>query len=254
MTRLKVFIFLFFFLPTLSFAGELDRVFLSLTPSLSGGMMGIKSMPSSPLAYNGPSVGTDLRFSVHKKTVDFFVDAAYSFGWLGNAYHRDPKSMFNNMLDLSIGGMGGIYTNDIVSLKAGCAIGGLGEIYINRLLYCSLHAFAFDARMCLSAEMKLPGRFSIMIEDRIPFVAFISSFNKSDVFPFHPDHSWKAFPGNALEVGICRTIKDGRSLMLAMRHYCYSSGRTLPNSFQLQFLELSLAFRFGLTKLYDNDL
>ena len=217
-------------------------------------MMGIKSAPSSPLAYNGPRASAGLYFLVQSKTIDYFVDAAYSYAWLGNTFRREPKSMYNSMLDLSIGGMAGIYTNDIVSLKAGGAFGSLGEIYVNRPIDCSLHALAFDAKTCISAELKLPRKLSIMIVDRIPFVAFIASLNKPDTMPFSPDYSFKAFPGNDLKVGICRALKDGKSLMLALRHYCYSSGSALPNSFRLQFLELGFAFRFGLTKLHDDDL
>ena len=217
-------------------------------------MMGIKSAPSSSLAYNGTQASAGLYFLAHGKTMDYFVDTAFSIAWLGNAYHRDPKSMFNRMLDLSIGGMAGIFANNIVSLKAGGALGGLGELYINRPIDCSLHALAFDAKTCFSAELKLPRRLSILIEDRIPFVAYVSSLNKPDIEPYCIDHSFKSFPGNDLKVGICRALKDGRSLMLALRHYCYSSGDALPNSFRLQFIELSLAFRFGLTNLYDDDL
>ena len=96
--------------------------------------------------------------------MDYFVDTAFSIAWLGNAYHRDPKSMFNRMLDLSIGGMASIYTNDIVSLKAGGAFGGLGEIYVNKLLNYYLYAFSLDAKTCIAAKLKLPRRFSVMVE------------------------------------------------------------------------------------------
>ena len=216
--------------------------------------MGIKSASSSSLAYNGPLAGAGLYFSVQGKTIDYFVDSAYSFGWLGNVYHRDPESMFNNMLDLSIGGMAGIYANDIVSLKAGGALGGLGEIYVNKLLNYYLYAFSLDAKTCISAELKLPRRFSIIIEERIPFVAFISTFNNTTPPRIRPDSAFKAFPGNDFNVGVCRTLNDGRKLMLVMRHYSYSSGSALPNCFRLQFLDLGIAFRFGRTKHYEDDL
>lgn len=217
-------------------------------------MMGIKSAPSSSLAYNGTQASAGLYFLAHGKTMDYFVDTAFSIAWLGNAYHRDPKSMFNRMLDLSIGGMASIYTNDIVSLKAGGAFGGLGEICVNKLLNYYLYAFSLDAKTCIAAKLKLPRRFSVMVEDRIPFVAFITTFNNVAPPRFRPDSSFKAFPGNDFKVGICRALKDGKSLMLALRHYCYSSGGALPNSFRLQFLDLGIAFRFGFTKHYDDDL
>lgn len=247
-------ILLFLSITPVSYAGERDRWSLSLTPSINGGLTGIKSAPSSPLAYNGSSAGVGLRLSAHGKTVDCFMDCAYSFGWLGNVYRRDPKSMFSSRGDLSVGGMTGIFDNGIVSMKAGAALGGLWEIYVNRPIDCYLHALAVDARACISVGLNLPRRFSITVEDQIPFGAFIATVNRFDVLAFNPDYSLKAFPGNSLKVGVSRTLNGRNSLMLILRHYCYSSGGALPNIFRLQFFELGFAFRFDLTKLYEDDL
>ena len=60
------------------FAREPDRVSLSLTPSLNGGMMGIKDFSSSSLAYYGPLAGGNLRFTSSSTKIDYFVDELQS--------------------------------------------------------------------------------------------------------------------------------------------------------------------------------
>lgn len=246
--KLRVLLYILLFLLTIpaSYAGERARLSLSLTPSLHGGVFGIKDESRSPLAYNGPLASASLRISTRRKAVDFYFDASYSFGWLGNNYGRDSKSTVNNLIDLSIGGITCIYDNNIASVKAGCAFGGFRDVFDNQRIDRCLHALTIDANASVSAELKLPRRFSIVLEERIPFLAFIVTFNKSDLPLLDSDYIFKALPGNDVKVGVCRQLKDGRSMMLVMRHYCYSSGSALPNSFQLQSFELGLAFRFGL--------
>ena len=248
--KLKPLIFLLLFLPAIVFAREPDRVSLSLTPSLNGGMMGIKDFSSSSLAYYGPLAGGNLRFTASSTKIDYLVDAVFSYGWLSNRYHRDPASMLNGQFDLSVGGMTGLFCNSIVFVKAGGALGFMQNAYYNRPLSRVHYTFALDAKLCLSAQLMLQKRIFVLIEERIPFVSFFWAFDKykDNVPTITPDHSWKAFPGNSLKVGIGHTLKDGNDLLLVLRHYCFSTGYTLPNRFQVQLLELGIAFRFGLTK------
>ena len=231
-----------------SYAGERDSVIVSLTPSLHGGMIGIKDASRSPLVYNGPLVNASLNVSTRLKTIDLCFDAAYSFGRLGNNIHRDSRQ-FNHLIELSVGGMTSIYDNNLVSLKAGCVMGGLGDVFVNQGLDRCLHALAIDAKLCASIGLRLSRRVSFVIEDRIPFLSCIMTFNKTDIPLLNPDYTLKAFPGNDFKVKVCRQLKDGRSLMLVMRHDCYSFGRDLSNSFQLQSIELGIAYRFGLSIL-----
>jgi len=249
--RLKVLtslLLLLSFLPA-SFAGEGHRMALSLSPYLGGGIMGIKDTSYSPLAYNGPHARIGFCFLAQGAKANLFVDASGSFGWLGNRYHRDAPTM---QLDLSVGSLADVYGNQVISLKAGGALGVLRNDQYIRLpdTFRFHYTLAFDAEMCISAAWKLPHRWSVLIENRLPVVAFISPSNRlSDSRPDIPfDYSFKAFPGNDMKVGVCRTLQDRNSLMLSVRHYCYSSGQVLPDLFQLQFLELCIDFRFSLFK------
>jgi len=247
--RLRAFIFLFFFLSTLSSAGERNRVSLSLAPFLSGGLMGIMDFASSSLAYNGPLAGMGLCFSAQGKKVDCFADAAFSYGWLGNSYRRHPAPMRNQQVDFSIGGLIRIYGNNTITVKTGCSLGLTGNRHYN-LSFNDRFSFAFDTKACMSAELMLPRRFSVLVEERIPFVAFLWVFDniKYDVPTILPDYSLKTVPGNDFRLVICRSLRSGNGLMLGLRHYCYSTGKALPDRFQIQLLEVGLAFRFGLTK------
>ena len=219
--------------------------------------MGIKELSVSPLAYNGPLAGVGLSFSAQSAKACFFIDAKASHGWLGNQYRRDPGAAFHEQAEVSVGGMTGIYDNGIVSAKAGGAVGFLESIFYNRFvnqyglpLDASRYSLAFDVKTCFSAELKLPRRWSVSIEERLPFAAVVSPSIR--VVEYRPvgnsNHVWKAFPGNDLKAGLCRTLSGGNSLMLSLRHYCYSSGNTTSGGFRLQMLELGFAFRFGLGK------
>ena len=219
--------------------------------------MGIKEKSVSPLAYNGPLADIGLSFSAQSARACFFVDANASHGWLGNRYRRDPGSVFHEQVDLSLGCMAGIYDKGLVSAKAGGALGYMESIYFNLLraqnnqqVYASRYSRAFDAKTCFSAELKLSRGWSVSIEERLPVVAVISPSNRAAVYmpTGTSNHLLKAFPGNDLKAGLCRTLEGGNTLMLVMRHYCYSSGDTWLGGFQLQMLELGFAFRFGLFK------
>ena len=254
--KYKVILGFFLFLSTLSHAGERDRISFSLAPYLRGGVMGIKEMSVSPLAYNGPLAGIGLSFSAQSTRACFFVDANASHGWLGNRYRRNPRSVFHEQVDLSLGCMADIYNRGSVSAKVGGALGYMESVYFNLLgqfgqqVYASRCSRAFDAKTCFSAELKLPRRWSVLIEERIPVVAIVSPSNR--VVVNRPagtsNHLLKAFPGNDLRAGLCRTLDGGNRMMLFMHQYCYSSGDTWLGGFHLQMLELGFAFRFGLNK------
>lgn len=212
--------------------------------------MGIKDFSSSSLAYNGPLAGGNLRFSASSTKIDYIVDADYSYGWLSNDYHKSPERMFNQQFDLSAGGMIGLFCNSTVFVKAGGVLGFMQNVNYNGPLDRARYTFALDAKLCLSAQLMLQKKIFVLIEERIPFVSFFWAFDKykDNVPTITPDYSWKALPGNSLKVGIGRTLKDGNDLLLVLRHYCFSTGNTLPNRFQVQLLELGIAFSFGLTK------
>lgn len=248
--KLKTFIFLLLFLPSVIYAGERNNISFSISPYLNGGVIGVKNFAYSTLAYNGPLAGASLSLTANSSKFDSFIDTSYSIGWLGNRYHRDPASMLNSQFDLSVGGMTGLFCNSIVFVKAGGALGFMQNAYYNGPLSRVHNTFALDAKLCLSAQLMLQKRIFVLIEERIPFVSFFWAFDKykDNVPTITPDHSWKAFPGNSLKVGIGHTLKDGNDLLLVLRHYCFSTGYTLPNRFQVQLLELGIAFRFGLTK------
>ena len=254
--KLKVLLGLLLFLSTLSYAGERDRISFSFTPSLRGGVVGVKEWSVSPLAYNGPLAGIGLSFSAQSAKVGFFVDASASHGWLGNRYRRHPALVFHEQVDLSVGGMTGIYDNGRLSVKAGGALGFMESSCFNQLLdhdkrvCASRYSLAYDAKTCFSAEMRLSRRWSVLIEERIPVVAVISpSIRVVKYMPaVYSNHVWKAFPGNDLKAGLSRTFDGGNCLMLTIRHACYSSGNSSLRGFQLQMLELGFAFRFGLNK------
>ena len=254
--RLNILASLILFLSTMSasYAGDGDRMALSLSPYLRWGMMGIKDTSYSPLAYNGPHARIGFSFSAQSAKADLFVDASGSFGWLGNRYHRDASSMHDRQMEMSVGGLVGIFGNSIVSVKAGGAVGFIRNdqfIWLPNTLYARFHyTFAFDAKTCVSVAWKLSQKWSLRLEDRLPVAAFMSPSNRFfDSRPDSPlDYTFKALPGNDLKLGICRTLSGGKGLMLSIRHFCYSSGQALPHRFQLQFLELDIAFRFGLTK------
>ena len=213
-------------------------------------MMGIKDFSSSSLAYNGPLAGGNLRFTASSTKIDYIVDADYSYGWLSNDYHKAPERMFNQQFDLSAGGMTGLFCNSIVFVKAGGALGFMENVYFNESLDRGPYTFALDAKLCLSAELRLRRGFFMLIEDRLPFVSYIWTFALKE-FGFQaltPNHSWKAFPGNEVTVGIGRKLRDGNDLMLVLRQDFFSTGNALYECFQVQRLELGLAFCFGLTK------
>lgn len=250
--RLNILASLILFLSTIpaSYAGDGDRMALSLSPSLGGGMMGIKDFSSSSLAYNGPLAGGNLRFSASSTKIDYIVDADYSYGWLSNDYHKSPERMFNQQFDLSAGGMTGLFCNSIVSVKAGGALGFMENVYYNESFDRGPYTFALDAKLCLSAELMLRRGFFMLIEDRLPFVSYIWTFSlkKYSFQAISPDYSWKAFPGNEVIVGIGRKLRDGNDLMLVLRQDFFSTGHAFYECFQVQRLELGIAFRFGLTK------
>ena len=248
--RLNILASLILFLSTTpaSYAGDGDRMALSLSPSLGGGMMGIKDFSSSSLAYNGPLAGGNLRFTASSTKIDYFVDAVFSYGWLSNDYHKAPERMFNQQFDLSAGGMTGLFCNSTVFVKAGGALGFMQNVYYNESLVRAPYHFALDAKLCLSAELMLRRGFFLLIEDRLPFVSYIWTFAIKEYSFITPDHSWKAFPGNEVTIGIGRTLRDGNALMLFLRQDFFSTGHALYECFQVQRLELGLAFRFGLTK------
>ena len=254
--RLNILASLILFLSTMSasYAGDGDRMALSLSPYLRGGMMGIKDTSYSPLAYNGPHGRIGFSILAQGAKADLFVDASGSFGWLGNRYHRDASSIHDRQMEMSVGGLVGIFGNSIVSVKAGGAVGFMRNdqfIWLPNTLYDRFHyTFAFDAKTCVSVAWKLSQKWSLRLEDRLPVAAFISPSNRFfDSRPDSPlDYTFKAFPGNDLTLGICRTLSGRNGLMLSIRHFCYSSGQALPHRFQLQFLEIGFAFRFGLTK------
>ncbi|MBR6881333.1 MAG: hypothetical protein IKN06_00010 [Bacteroidales bacterium] len=248
LVKLKPLIFLLLFLPTIVFAREPDKISLSLTPFFKGGMVGIKDFSSSSLAYNGPLAGGNLRISANSTKIDYFVDAVFSYGWLSNDYHKAPERMFNQQFDLSAGGMTGLFCNSTVFVKAGGALGFMQNVYYNESLVRAPYHFALDAKLCLSAELMLRRGFFLLIEDRLPFVSYIWTFAIKEYSFITPDHSWKAFPGNEVTIGIGRTLRDGNALMLFLRQDFFSTGHALYECFQVQRLELGLAFRFGLTK------
>ena len=212
--------------------------------------MGIKDFSSSSLAYNGPLAGGGLRFSASSTKIDYFVDAFFSFGWLSNDYHKASERLFSQQVDLTAGGMTGLFCNSIVFVKAGGALGFMENGYYNEPLNRTRYTFALDAKMCLSAEWMLRRRFFVLIEDRLPFVSYIWTFNNKagGTKSITPDRSWKAFPGNEVIFGIGRNLRDGNALMLVLRQDFFSTGHALYECFQVQRLELGLAFRFGLTK------
>ena len=254
---MKAFYIFLLFLSTVSYAGERDRVSFSLTPSVRGGILGIKEKSVSPLAYNGPLAGIGLSLSAQSAKACFFMDANAGHSWLGNRYRRDPGASFHEQAELSLGCMAGIYNKGFVSAKVGGALGFMESIFYNRFVNpyglpmdASRYSLAFDVKTCFSAELKLPRRWSVSIEERIPFVAFVSPSIRATVYmpTGNSNYVWKAFPGNDLKAGLCRTLNGGNSLMLTLRHYCYSSGDTFSGGFRLQMLELGFAFRFGLNK------
>ena len=210
-------------------------------------MMGIKDFSSSSLAYNGPLAGGGLRFSASSTKIDYIVDALFSHGWLSNNYHKAPERLFSQKFDLSAGGMADLFRNSIVFVKAGGALGFMVNAYYNEPLNRSRYTFALDAKLCLSAEWMLRRGFFVLIEDRLPFVSYIWAFNYSSA-QITPDHSLKAFPGNEVIFGIGRNLRNGNDLMLVLRQDFFSTGNALYECFQVQRLELGLAFRFGLTK------
>lgn len=222
----------------------------SLSPSLGGGMMGIKDFSSSSLAYNGPHARGGLRFSTSSTKIDYIVDALFSFGWLSNDYHKAPERLFGQQVDLSAGGMMGLFCNSNVFVKAGGALGFMENGYYNEPLNRSRYTFALDSKLCLSAEWMLRRGFFVLIEDRLPFVSYIWTFNNkaASTKSITPDRSWKAFPGNEVTIGIGRNLRNGNDLMLVLRQDFFSTGNALYECFQVQRLELGLAFRFGLTK------
>ena len=254
--RLNILASLILFLSSISasYAGDGDRMALSLSPYLRWGMMGIKDTSYSPLAYNGPHTRIGFSFSAQSAKADLFVDASGSYGWLGNRYHRDASLMQDRQMEVSVGGLVGIIGNSIVSVKAGGAVGFMRNdqfIWLPDTMYDRFHyTYAFDAKTCVSVAWKLSQEWSLRLEDRLPVFAFISPSNRFyDSRPDSPlDYTFKAFPGNDLKLGICRTLSGGNGLILSIRHYCYSSGQALPDRFQLEFFELGIAFRFGLIK------
>lgn len=250
--RLNILASLILFLSTIpaSYAGDGDRMALSLSPYLRGGMMGIKDFSSSSLAYNGPLAGGGLRFSASSTKIDYFVDALFSFGWLSNDYHKAPERIFSQQFDLSAGGMKGLFCNSIVFVKAGGALGFMENVYYNESFDRGPYTFALDAKLCLSTELMLRRGFFMLIEDRLPFVSYIWTFSlkKYSFQAISPDYSWKAFPGNEVIVGIGRKLRDGNDLMLVLRQDFFSTGHAFYECFQVQRLELGIAFRFGLTK------
>lgn len=250
--RLNILTSLILFLSAIpaSYAGDGDRMALSLSPYLRGGMMGIKDFSSSSLAYNGPLARGGLRFSASSTKIDYIVDALFSFGWLSNDYHKAPERIFSQQFDLSAGGMKGLFCNSIVFVKAGGALGFMENGYYNEPLNRTRYTFALDAKVCLAAEWTLRRGFFVLIEDRLPFVSYIWTFNNKagGTKSITPDCSWKAFPGNDVIFGIGRNLRNGNDLMLVLRQDFFSTGHALYECFQVQRLELGLAFRFGLTK------
>ena len=248
--RLNILASLILFLSTMpaSYAGDGDRMALSLSPSLGGGMMGIKDFSSSSLAYYGPLAGGNLRFTASSTKIDYLVDAVYSYGWLSNDYHKAPERIFSQQIDGSACGMTGLFCNSIVFVKAGGALGFMQNVNYNDPLNRAQYTSALDAKLCLSAELMLRRGFYVWIEDRLPFVSYIWAFNNTRPRVITPDHSWKAFPGNEVTLGIGRNLRDGNALMLVLRQDFFSTGHALYECFHVQRLELGLAFRFGLTK------
>ena len=210
--------------------------------------MGIKDFSSSSLAYNGPLAGGNLRFSASSTKIDYLVDALFSFGWLSNDYHKASERIFSQQFDLSAGGMKGLFCNSIVFVKAGGGLGFMQNVNYNDPLNRAQYTSALDAKLCLSAELMLRRGFYVWIEDRLPFVSYIWAFNNTRPRVITPDHSWKAFPGNEVTLGIGRNLRDGNALMLVLRQDFFSTGHALYECFHVQRLELGLAFRFGLTK------
>ena len=159
--RLNILASLILFLSTIpaSYAGDGDRMALSLSPYLRGGMMGIKDTSYSPLAYNGPHARIGFCFLAQGAKANLFVDASGSFGWLGNRYHRDPSSMHDRQMERSVGGLVGIFGNSIVSVKAGGAVGFMRNdqfIWLPNTLYDDRfhYTFAIDAKTCVSRSME----------------------------------------------------------------------------------------------------
>lgn len=210
--------------------------------------MGIRDFSSSSLAYNGPLAGGNLRFSASSTKIDYIVDAVFSYGWLSNDYHKAPERMFSQQFDFSAGGMTGLICNSFFSVKAGGALGFMQNVYYNEPLNRAHYTFALDAKLCLSAEWMLRRGFFVLIEDWLPFVSYIWTFNNTRPQAITPDHSWKAFPGNEMTIRIGRNLRDGNELMLVLQQVFFSTGHALYECFQIQRLELGLAFRFGLTK------
>ena len=238
-----------------SFAGEKDKISLSLSPYLSGGMMGIKDMSYSPLAYNGPLAGVGFCFMAQSKRVDFLLDITASYGWLGNMYHRDLSLMHNRHMDVSLGCVTGIFDNKIISLKAGGIFGFMRNDQMNRRFKRYHYTLAFDAKTYISAELTLSRGWSVLIEDRIPVIAFLSPSNR--LADGRPDrglvYTCKAFPGNDFKAGV-GWILDGRNnVMLYIRHFSYAASNALSDCFQIQFLELGLSFRFDFSKHGQNE-
>ena len=211
-------------------------------------MMGIKDFSSSSLAYYGPLAGGGLRFSASSTKIDYIVDAVFSYGWLSNDYHKAPERMFSQQFDLSAGGMTGLFCNSTVFVKAGGVIGFMQNANYNGPLDRARYTFALDAKLCLSAEWMLRRGFFVLIEDRLPVVSYIWAFNNTRPRAITPDHSWKDFSGNEVTIGIGRNLRDGNALMLVLRQDFFSTGHALYECFQVQRIELGLAFRFGLTK------
>ncbi len=231
----------------ISLAAERERASFSISSRLGGGLMGIKDSSYSPLSYNGPQAGMGLGFSVHRSSADIFVDLFSSYGWLGNQYHRDFKSMHTGQINVTIGSMATMYEGHTVSVKAGGALGFLEIIQLNREFSRFHHTIAFDARACLDVTLKLNEEWSFVIEDRIPFVSYSSPSNRISTAEPTPsfDFTWIAFPGNDLTTSICRSFDSGNRLMFFFRHFCYSSGNVLTDCFQFQFIQLGVKCCFN---------
>lgn len=247
--RAVVFLFLLLTTVSVSYAGEGKKKSYTLSSSMSGGVMGIKDTSYSPLAYRGPFAGILFRFSVSHTKTDIILDAAASYGCLGNKYHKDAISMHNGQMDLSVGSLTTLYENRLVSVKAGGSLGLLRNGQYNRLYKRYQYAFLFDAKTCFSATLKLTGKWEGMIEERLPVISYCSLFNRYSTGEPNPslDFKWVPFCGNDFKAGVYRRFNNRNGLTLYIRHFCYSSKNAFAECLQLQSIQLGIMYCFTIT-------
>lgn len=226
---------------------EENKLHLSFSPSLTSGVMGVTDYSFSPLTYNGPTVGLGLDFMAQEEKAKLFVNAAASYGWPGNAYHRNPDTMRNIQVNWSCGVLASAYKNELFLLQIGGAIGSVINQYSNLLFNRVDSMLAFDVDLCIYGEYKLNRKWFALIEERAPLASCILSSNKyMDHMPIpNNETTFKLLPGNFLKAGVAWMTNKGDCITLSIKHMLYYTSQNLSYGVRLQSLELCVNFRFS---------